>query len=140
MLRLSVVAPVRNEMRPSRRDLALILAAPLLAPAGAFAQAPSTGLRQGDPPKSLELTPAQRQLIYASISRQTHQSTAAPSAFQPEIGGTLPEAIELTALPETIVEVVPQTRGHAYAFVGGQVLIVEPTARRIIEIVAQSST
>jgi hypothetical protein len=121
--------------------LALILAIGLLAPAGALAQSPSTGSRQsGDPPKSLELTPAQRQLIYSSISRQTHQSTAAPSAFQPEIGGTLPEAIELTALPETIVEVVPQTRGHAYAYVGGQVLIVEPTARRIIEIVAQSST
>ena len=92
------------------------------------------------PSDKLELSPAQRQLIYASISQQTHQATASPEAFRAQIGGSVPESIELAPLPETIVEVVPQIRGYVYAFIAGQVLIVEPGARRIVEIVAQSST
>jgi hypothetical protein len=87
------------------------------------------------PPVGLELTAAQRQLIFASISQQTHQSTAAPADFGPAVGAQVPAAIELTPMPETIVEVVPQTRGHAYAFIGGRVLIVEPKARQIVEVI-----
>lgn len=92
------------------------------------------------PPTGLELTAAQRQLIYASISQQTHQSTAAPVDFGPAVGARVPEAVELTPLPETIVEVVPQTRGHAYAFIGGRVLIVEPKGRQIVEVIGPEQT
>ena len=127
------IEDVQGGSTPHRRAVifALIAASTLMS---------SPALTQSNPPRGLELTPAQRQLIYASISKQTHQSTAAPEAFNAQIGGNVPEGIQLAPLPETIVEVVPQVRGHAYAFIAGQVLIVEPQARRIVEIVAQSST
>ena len=123
----------------ARRDMLLWLAAGLSGlSAGARAQTPDS--TPGAGPPSLKLSPAQRQLIYASISSRTHTSTAAPPNFGASIGGHLPEAVQLAPLPETIIEVVPQLRGHAYAFVGGQVLIVEPTARRIVEVIAASAT
>ena len=83
---------------------------------------------------------AQRQLIYSSISQQTHQATASPETFRPQVDGNVPESIQLAPFPETIIEVVPQLRGYVYAFIAGQVLIVEAAVRRIVEIVAQSST
>ena len=124
-----------SSVGPSRRAAVLGIVAATLVAGPAWAQGAP---RQ--PGAGLELSPAQRQLIYASISKQTHQATAAPEVFNAQIGGNVPEAIQLAPLPETIVEVVPQVRGHAYAFIAGQVLIVEPQARRIVEIVAQSST
>lgn len=127
------IEDVQRAPTPHRRAVVFTLIAASALMAG-------SALAQGDPPRGLELTPAQRQLIYASISKQTHQPTASPDAFQAQIGRVVPESIQLAALPETIIEVVPQIRGHAYAFIAGQVLIVEPQARRIVEIVAQSAT
>ena len=89
------------------------------------------------PTARLELTSAQRDLIYASLSRQTHRSTAIPPTFAPQIGATVPEAVELAPLPDTVVQVVPQTRGYSGAFVANQVLIAEPKARQIVEIITR---
>ena len=108
--------------------------------AGLFAGSARTQDAPRQPISKLELSAAQRQLIYSSISQQTHQATASPETFRAQIGGNVPESIQLAPFPETIIEVVPQIRGHAYAFIAGQVLIVEPGMRRIIEIVAQSAT
>jgi len=88
----------------------------------------------------VKLTPAQRQLIYASISKQTHKSTAAPLTFGATVGAVVPEPVELTPMPETIVDVVPQTRGYSYAFVSAQVLIVDPKSRQIIEVISENAT
>ena len=90
------------------------------------------------PPPPIELSAAQRQLIYASLSKQTHVSRAAPPQFAASVGAVVPEAVELTPLPDTIVQTVPQTRGYAFAFIANQVLLVDPTARRIVEIISQS--
>jgi Protein of unknown function (DUF1236) len=90
------------------------------------------------PPASLDLSQAQRELIYASISKQTHKSTAAPPTFGAKVGAHVPDAVEISALPDTIVQVIPQTRGFAYAFIADQVLIVEPKARQIVEIISRT--
>lgn len=132
----TVEAPHRSgPVEPNRRSAmaAIVIALFFVGPA-------RTQDAPRQPSSKLELSPAQRQLIYASISQQTHQATASPETFLPQVGGNVPESIQLAPLPETIIEVVPQVRGYTYAFIAGQVLIVEPGARRIVEIVAQSST
>jgi hypothetical protein len=125
-----------------RRALMLGLAAAFAGSFAGAAAAQTSGAAPpgATPPPDLKLSPAQRQLVYASLSKRTHTSTAAPPTFGAALGGILPEAIELVPLPETVVEMVPQLRGHAYAFVAGQVLIVEPQARRIVEIIAESAS
>ncbi|HEX2216857.1 MAG TPA: DUF1236 domain-containing protein, partial [Xanthobacteraceae bacterium] len=109
-----------------------------LALCGTFADAAAQTASDAKPPAGLELSAAQRQLIYASISQQKHKSTAAPPTFGATIGAHVPEAIELSPLPDTIVQMVPQTRGYAYAFIANQVLIVEPRARQVVEIIVHS--
>jgi hypothetical protein len=124
-------------MRGQKIGRRTLLAAAVLALAPC---AGTAGLAQNapDPGPGLDLTTAQRQLIYTSLSNQTHQSTAAPSTFTAAVGGTVPPAIELSPLPTTVVQVVPQVRGHAYAFIANQALLVEPKARRIVEIITRS--
>lgn len=104
---------------------------------GSLTAAGAQGTPDPKPAARLELTPAQRDLIYASLSRQTHRSTALPPTFAPQIGAIVPEAVELAPLPDTVVQVVPQTRGYAGAFVANQVLIAEPKARQIVEIITR---
>jgi hypothetical protein len=116
--------------------VAAAVSAPLLAgPLDAWAQ---TAV-DGTPPPGLKLSDAQRQLIYASISKQTHKSTAAPPTFNPRIGVVVPDAIELAPLPDTIVETVPQTRGYSYAFIANQVLVVDAKSRQVVELIAPSA-
>jgi hypothetical protein len=124
----------------SRRTVLIATALTPWAAAGTRAQSsaePSQGQSPVEPGKGLGLTTAQRELIYASVSKQTHKSTAAPPVFNATVGGTVPPSIELSPLPETIVAVVPQVQGHACAFIASQVLLVEPKARRIVEIIGK---
>lgn len=128
--------PARMKTGPSRRILLAAVGVAALAAGWGLEVEAQTPPAEIKPPEGLNLTPAQRQLIYASISQQSHQSTAAPANFGPAIGAHVPEAVTLSPMPQTIVDVVPQTRGHAYAFIQGQVLIVEPKGRQIVEVVA----
>ncbi len=104
---------------------------------------PVAGWTQGAPaPDSegmLKLTPAQRDLIYSSVANQKHVSTAAPSTWAAQVGGTVPQGVDLTPMPATIVEVVPQMRGYSYAFIAAQVLIVQADSRKVIEIITQKA-
>lgn len=105
---------------------------------------PGAALAQGTPatPEAegqLKLTPAQRDLIYASISKQTHKSTASPDTWAPRVGANVPDTVELEAMPATIVEIVPQVRGMSVGFVASQVLIVRADSREIVEIITQKA-
>lgn len=87
---------------------------------------------------TLRLTPAQRDLIYSSVSNQKHVSTAAPSTWSAKVGEMVPQGVDVTPMPATIAEVIPQVRGYGYAFVAAQVLIVKQD-RTVVEIIAQKA-
>ena len=50
------------------------------------------------------------------------------------VGSVLPSTVTFVPLPETIVTIVPQFRGYQAIRVGDQILIVEPSSRRIVYI------
>ena len=121
--------------RPLDRRFVLTLAAGLCC---SIATAGGQNAADIKPPPPIELSAAQRQLIYSSLSKQTHVSRAAPPEFAASVGAVVPQAVELAPLPDTVIQTVPQTRGYAFAFIANQVLLVDPTARRIVEIISQS--
>jgi hypothetical protein len=121
------------ETKWSRRAL---IVAGLAFSTAAFAQGtPATPESEG----TLRLTPAQRDLIYSSISSQKHVSTAAPETWSAKVGDTVPQGVELIAMPASLAEAIPQVKGYSCAFVGGQVLIVKPDNRSVVEIIAQKA-
>src|SRR5260370_27721896 len=82
---------------------------------------------------SLELSQSQREAIYQSISNRQAKKDTAPIGFRAAVGAHVPDSIKLEPLPKAVVELVPQTVDHGYAFVANQVLLVEPRARAVGE-------
>jgi len=112
----------------------------LLAPLSrADAQAPATsGTGPSTDPASttdLQLSPAQKQTIYTSI-RNLNIKNEAPADFQPIIGAVLPAEVKLEPMPKTIGELAPRVKDFQVAMVSGRVVIVDPQARRIVEVIA----
>jgi hypothetical protein len=84
----------------------------------------------------MELTAAQKQTIYQSISK-TQKNNAAPTGFRAAVGAPAPAGIVLGSVPATITELIPQTKGLEAALVEGQVLLVEPEQKNVVAVIAQ---
>src|SRR5207248_1598861 len=84
---------------------------------------------------SLQLSDAQRQAVYQSISTRRSKKDTAPPGFRPAVGAQVPASIKLEPLPKAVVELVPKTADYQYAFVANQVLIVDPRSRTVVEII-----
>jgi hypothetical protein len=88
-------------------------------------------------PPGLELTPEQRQLIMTSVSSRTSQSTAAPDTFHPAVGATVPSSVETSPMPDTLAQVLPRLKGYEFAMVSGQVLIIDPKSKQVVEVIVR---
>ena len=97
----------------------------------AFAQTPATDAGEAS---RVVLSTAQQEAIYQSISK-TAKNNAAPLGFRAAVGAVVPSSIELAAVPETIMQLVPQTRGLEAAQVEGQVVLVEPKAKKVVGVI-----
>jgi hypothetical protein len=102
------------------------------------APAAAAGVENLDTPK-LELTAEQRHVLFTSVTSMTHVSTAAPPGFMPKTGDTVPEGVEMLAVPDAVVKLIPKLADYRCALVANQVLIVEPQSRRIVDIVAEGT-
>jgi len=51
------------------------------------------------------------------------------------VGMALPERIRPRPLPSTIVEIVPEYRGYDYVVVRDEIVIVEPSTRKVVEVI-----
>jgi uncharacterized protein DUF1236 len=83
----------------------------------------------------LDLSQAQREAIYQSISNRQAKKDTAPVGFRAAVGAQVPPSIELEPLPKAIVELVPKAADYEYAFVANQVLIVDPRSRTVVEVI-----
>jgi uncharacterized protein DUF1236 len=84
----------------------------------------------------IELSAAQKQTIYQSISR-TRKNNAAPTGFRPAIGAAVPEAVALEPVPATIADLMPQTKGLEATMVEGQVMLVDPRSKQVLAVIVK---
>jgi len=92
---------------------------------------------RGDPlSKQLRLTEAQRSAIASAVRRDN--KAAEPSvSFVPSVGAPVPPAIELYLLPDAILVEVPEAKQVKYTVVKNQLILVDPTNMRIVDIIQQ---
>jgi hypothetical protein len=50
------------------------------------------------------------------------------------LGTIIPAAVEMQEVPAEVVRVVPAYRGYRYFVVGNQIVIVEPSVRRMVAV------
>jgi hypothetical protein len=59
--------------------------------------------------------------------------------FSISVGTVIPASVELHTLPADVVAVVPQYRGYRYFVVRDEIVIVEPSSKKIVTIINRSS-
>jgi hypothetical protein len=82
----------------------------------------------------IELSPDQRTTVYRSITRERIE-VAPPADFRARVGVEVPAAVELYPVPEAIE--VPAIRRYRYTVVDDQVVLVDPSTHRIVEIIGE---
>jgi hypothetical protein len=128
---------MKNHLRNGTIALALVsgigfAAAQVNAP-GAGGNTQSGAMSQ---PSQLKLSPAQKTAILNAV-RQDSAKIAAPTNFQASVGGSVPPSIELYTLPSGAVSQAPELRSLKYTMAQSQVVLVDPTTMRVIDIIPQ---
>jgi hypothetical protein len=87
-------------------------------------------------PTQLKLTPAQRTAILSAVLQESAK-VKPPPGFEVSIGGQVPPSIELYMLPNNAMVQSPELRSLKYTMVQNQVLLVDPTTMRVVDILRQ---
>ena len=120
-----------------------MIALALLSSAGpAAAQAGFTG-GVSDPeskamaePSQLRLTPAQRMAILTAVLQESAK-VRPPPGLKPTVGAEVPASIELYTLPLGAMAQSPELRSLKYTMAQNQVVLVDPTTLRIVDVIRQ---
>jgi hypothetical protein len=59
--------------------------------------------------------------------------------FSIAVGVVIPASVELYEVPPEVVQVVPEYSRYRYVVVGNQIVIVEPSARRIVAVIDRTT-
>ena len=110
-----------------------LVAASLMICAASLAQTPA---QDSAAAPRVHLSTAQIQTIYQSITK-TQKNDAAPTGFRAAVGATVPESVTLVPVPNSVAELIPQTKGLEVARVEGQVMLVDPSSKQVLSVVTQ---
>jgi hypothetical protein len=131
-------------MNSQIRNGAIVLA--LLASVGiASAQSPTSPAAPAPAAKSqdsmtqsgsLRLSAQQKAAIFQSVTKEKVKSPP-PANMQVSIGAQIPASIELYALPANVISEVPAAKPYKYTVAQNQVLIVDPTNMKIVDVIKQ---
>jgi uncharacterized protein DUF1236 len=114
---------------PYRCALAAIA---LLCSSGLASAETGTPLRISD---DLVLTGAQEYLIWRQVGSRNAPQRGAPLQFEASIYAVVPDSVALHALPAEVTGQIPIVKPYRYARLGNLLLIVNPTDRKIVDII-----
>ncbi len=118
-------------MKSHRRyDVAALL---LLCSMGAASAAGGSASRPSD---LLFLSGAQEQLIWQRVGRHHAGATTALPGFDDGIGATMPASVKARAIPSNVTAEIPAVRAYRYAMLGNELLIVNPTDKKIVDVIS----
>jgi hypothetical protein len=84
----------------------------------------------------LELPSAQQKSIWKDISRNAANQSA-PSGFNAAVGTAIPATINTYPLPRQAARDVPAAKPYRYAMLQDKVLIVNPSDKKIADVVTK---
>lgn len=82
----------------------------------------------------IEISPDQRTTVYRTITKERVRTPPPPGvAFS--VGAVLPAEVELYSVPEAVE--VPSVRRYRYTVWNNQVVLVDPSTRKVVEIIRE---
>jgi hypothetical protein len=119
----------------------LLLLGPLalVGVSGLTAQTPPpANLGAVDPSAPLQLTPAEKTAILNAVRQDNAKpSTSTPPESPVSVGVQLPPSIALKILPDAALAQAPAAKTVQYTMIGNQVVLVDPTNMRVVDIINQ---
>jgi hypothetical protein len=106
----------------------------LRAQVGSDGQAIEHGTGKDRLQVQLKLTDVQRQAI-ADAVRKENKAVTPPPSFVASVGAPVPPAIELYILPDNALAQVPAAKEVKYTVLNDQLLLVDPTTMRVVDII-----
>jgi hypothetical protein len=85
-------------------------------------------------PAQLQLTPAQNAAILNAVREKSASVRPSTTGFSVAVGEMVPPSIELYLLPDNALAEVPEAKAVKYTVVQNQVVLVDPTTLRIIDV------
>jgi hypothetical protein len=85
--------------------------------------------------KKIELTREQRATILRAVSQRTTTGSRSGTQIRVSVGEQVPPTVELQSFPETIIQEVPVVREYRFFLNDGEVVLVDPAERRVVEII-----
>jgi hypothetical protein len=87
-------------------------------------------------PLQLQLTAPQRTAILDAV-RTEKKSITPPPSFIVSVGAPVPPQLELYMLPDRALATVPDAKSVKYTVVQNQVVLVDPTTMRVVDVIPQ---
>jgi hypothetical protein len=100
---------------------------------GTSAQQPS----QTNVNAAVNINDQQRTRVTQSIARLNVQPVTNVN-FSVSIGTVVPTSVRLQTLPADVVTIVPQYRGYSFFVVRDEIVIVEPSSKKIVTVISRS--
>lgn len=124
----------------TRTSIALAAAAVLLsgvtaASAAAMSHATSSSTMARQASDALNLTSAQRKTAWNDLRSQATKQKA-PSGFEGTVGAVVPSTLKIEPVPTKTADAVPSLRPYDFAMVQGKILIVNPSDKKIAEVIS----
>jgi Protein of unknown function (DUF1236) len=89
------------------------------------------------PHDQLGLTSAQQQTVYQDLGKQGEKATV-PASFKAAVGKTVPDSVKLRMIPADVAERVPAVKSYDFAALRNEVLIVDRSNKKIVDIINRS--
>jgi hypothetical protein len=122
-------------MRQQLRASALAVA--VLASVG-FAVAQTSPSSTAAPSGQLNLTPSQQQILSQRLGNE--QAQQVPTGYRPQVGSTLPDALQTRSLPPEIVQQIPDLQTFHYTLIPGYMIVVDPRNHMVMELIRVPAT
>ena len=93
----------------------------------------TTGTSIGRSSTGLQLPAEKRRIIRETVIKEP----AAPRCqdAQVTVGGEIPQTVMINRFPENIVREVPEIRSYQFCLKGNEVVLVDPTEHRVVEVI-----
>lgn len=85
---------------------------------------------------SLQLNAQQKTQIFQTVTKEKVK-TPPPANLQLSVGSQVPASVELYPLPANVVSQVPSAKQYKYTVAQNQVVLVDPTNMKIVDIIRQ---
>jgi hypothetical protein len=89
------------------------------------------------PLPKLQLSAAQKSAIFEAVNQEKSKVAPPETSFRVSMGAPIPPSVELYALPDGALSAAPAARPYKYIVVQNQIVLVDPTTMRVVDIIRQ---